>query len=176
MTASFERCAHFTLITGGARSGKSRQAQALATAHAPPWIYIATAQALDEEMTARIALHRDARGEGWETVEAPVALGHAVLNAPAAAPVVIDCLTLWLSNLMLGGEDVQAHMADLAEAIQAREAPTIAVTNEVGLGIVPESPLGRAFRDQAGLVNQYFAARAGTAILMVSGLPLTLTP
>jgi adenosylcobinamide kinase / adenosylcobinamide-phosphate guanylyltransferase len=167
---------HFTLIIGGARSGKSRQAQALAMASAPPWTYIATAEALDEDMRARIAAHRRGRGEGWRTVEAPLDLARALAQAPAGAPAVIDCLTLWLSNLMLAGRDLDAASAALGQAIEARQGPTIAVSNEVGLGIVPETALGRAFRDEAGLLNQYFAARAGTVLLMAAGLPLTVKP
>ena len=150
-----------TLVIGGARSGKSRHAESLARAAPAPWAMIATAEALDEEMRERIALHQTTRGKGWMVME---------------APVVIDCLTLWLSNLMLGGHDLDLAVISLDTALRGRTAPTILVANEVGLGIVPETPLGRAFRDRAGALNQRLAARAGRVVLMVAGLPMTAKP
>jgi adenosyl cobinamide kinase/adenosyl cobinamide phosphate guanylyltransferase len=161
-----------TLVIGGARSGKSRHAEALVRATPAPWVMIATAEALDDEMRERIAMHRAARGMSWITIEAPVDLAAAVAQAPAEAPVAIDCLTLWLSNLMLGGHDIDLAVAGFEAALRARAAPTILVANEVGLGIVPETPLGRAFRDRAGALNQRLAARAGHVVLMVAGLPM----
>jgi len=169
--AGWER---FTLVLGGARSGKSRYAQTLAMASPPPWIFIATAEALDGEMRMRIEAHRRMRGEGWLTTEAPVDLAGAVSEAPESVPLLIDCLTLWLSNLMLGGHDVEGAIAGFEHALLARDAATIAVANEVGLGIVPETPLGRAFRDRAGSLNQRLAAKAGNVVLMVAGLPMTV--
>lgn len=163
-----------TLVLGGARSGKSRHAQILAMASPPPWVMVATAEARDDEMRERIGEHRRARGEGWTTIEAPIDLGRAVIEAQADAPLVIDCLTLWLSNLMLGRHDIEAAVGALDEALKTRDGPTIAVGNEVGLGIVPETPLGRAFRDRAGTLNQHLAVNAQEVILMVAGLPVTV--
>lgn len=165
-----------TLVLGGARSGKSRYAQVLAMASPPPWIYIATAEPSDEEMAVRIAEHRAARGKDWSTIEAPVDLAGAVSNATANVPVVVDCLTLWLSNLMLGQLDVDAALSRFTKALEARKGPAILVSNEVGGGIVPETPLGRAFRDRAGLLNQHFALSAQHVVFMVAGLPMRLKP
>jgi adenosyl cobinamide kinase/adenosyl cobinamide phosphate guanylyltransferase len=161
-----------TLVIGGARSGKSRHAEALVRATPAPWVMIATAEALDEEMRERIALHKAARELSWITIEAPVDLAGAVDEAPPGAAMAIDCLTLWLSNLMLGGHDLDLAVAGLEASLRARTAPTVLVANEVGLGIVPETPLGRAFRDKAGVLNQRLAARAGHVVLMVAGLPM----
>ena len=136
-----------------------------------PWAYIATAEAWDEEMQARIATHRDRRGEGWRTLEAPVDLAGA-LAAAGEAPVLVDCLTLWLTNLMLGEHDVAAATGDFVQALAARTAPTVLVANEVGLGIVPDNALARAFRDEAGRLNQALAALAGQVVFMVAGLPM----
>lgn len=167
------RPSRVTLVLGGARSGKSRHAEALAAREAPPWIYVATAEALDAEMQARVAAHRARRARGWVTVEAPLAVAQA-LDAAGTAPVLVDCLTLWLSNLMLGGADEAAAWACLEAALARRRAPTILVANEVGLGIVPENALARRFRDAAGILNQRAAARADRVVLMAAGLPLTL--
>jgi adenosyl cobinamide kinase/adenosyl cobinamide phosphate guanylyltransferase len=162
-----------TLVLGGARSGKSRHAELLLTRHAPPWTYIATARDFDDEMHDRIAEHRARRGAGWQTIEAPADLPAALVQA-ARTPVLIDCLTLWLSNLMLDGHNVETATVALTDALRQRDAPTILVSNEVGLGIVPVTPLGRTFRDAAGHLNQRVAASAGGVILMVAGLPLTV--
>jgi adenosylcobinamide kinase / adenosylcobinamide-phosphate guanylyltransferase len=163
----------FTLVLGGARSGKSRYAESLIAALPPPWVYIATAQAGDEEMAERIKMHRRRRGAGWRTVEAPCDLG-AALAAGGSAPVLIDCLTLWLSNLMLAEVDVAAGIEHLEKTLAAAAGPVVAVANEVGQGIVPDNPLGRRFRDWQGLLNQRVAARADRVVLMVAGLPLPL--
>jgi adenosylcobinamide kinase / adenosylcobinamide-phosphate guanylyltransferase len=160
-----------TLVLGGARSGKSRHAEALLRALPPPWVYVAAAQALDEEMCRRIAAHRARRPSGWITVEAPVDVAGAIARH-AEAPVLVDCLTLWLSNLLLDGCDVDAAIADLAVALRQRRAPTVLVANEVGLGIVPDNALAREFRDRAGLLNQDLAARADQVLFMVAGLPM----
>ncbi len=162
-----------TLVLGGARSGKSRHAEALVTGHPPPWVYIATAQAFDDEMRARIADHRARRAAGWRTMEAPLDLARA-LGEAADAPVLVDCLTLWLTNLMLGEHDLPASIAALEAALSARTAPTVLVSNEVGLGIVPDNALARAFRDQAGLLNQRIAARADRVLFIAAGLPMRL--
>jgi adenosylcobinamide kinase / adenosylcobinamide-phosphate guanylyltransferase len=166
-----------TLVLGGARSGKSRYAEglvaALAPAWNPPWIYVATAEAGDEEMRTRIAGHRARRGSSWQTVEAPHELAEAVASAQPAA-VLVDCLTLWLSNLMLAAVNIEAEIARLEHVLDDADAPIVLVSNEVGSGIVPEHPLGRRFRDLQGLLNQRMAARADRVVLMVAGLPLAV--
>lgn len=161
-----------TLILGGARSGKSALAERLLQALPRPWTYIATAEALDEEMRQRIAEHRRRRAEGWVTVEAPLALPLALTETQGS--VLVDCLTLWLTNLILAERDVDAATLALEAALGARRAPTLLVANEVGLGIVPEHALGRVFRDAAGRLNQRLAARAERVLFMVAGLPLTV--
>lgn len=165
------------LILGGARSGKSRYAEGLIAALPPvwnpPWIYVATAEPGDEEMRARIAAHRARRGPSWQTVEAPQELAEAVILAQPA-PVLVDCLTLWLSNLMLIDADIEAETVRLERALEAATAPVVLVSNEVGSGIVPEHPLGRSFRDLQGALNQRIAARAERVVLMVAGLPLAV--
>ncbi|MDD2876623.1 MAG: bifunctional adenosylcobinamide kinase/adenosylcobinamide-phosphate guanylyltransferase [Acidiphilium sp.] len=164
---------NLTLILGGARSGKSLHAETLLTIHPAPWIYIATAQSFDDEMRERIAAHRARRDAGWRTVEAPVDLVGALANT-GTAPVLVDCLTLWLTNLLLVGADLAAESAALEHALLARAAPTILAASEVGLGIVPDNPLARRFRDAAGLLHQRIAARADRVVLMVAGLPLVV--
>ncbi|MBW4022790.1 MAG: bifunctional adenosylcobinamide kinase/adenosylcobinamide-phosphate guanylyltransferase [Proteobacteria bacterium] len=162
-----------TLILGGARSGKSRHGEALIAAHPPPWTYVATAEAWDDEMAARIALHRARRDTRWRTVESPRALA-ATLEAAGETPVLVDCLTLWLTNLILASEDVSAATEALLAVLAARRAPTVLVANEVGLGIVPEHRLGRDFRDAAGVLHQRIAARADRVLFMVAGLPMVV--
>ncbi len=124
-------------------------------------------------MRERIAEHKKRRGDGWQTIEAPVDLVGALAQA-ANAPVLVDCLTLWLTNLMLGEHDIQAAVSTFETALEKRTAPTILVSNEVGMGIVPETPLGRRFRDEAGWLNQRIAAKAGSVLFMVAGLPMTV--
>ena len=162
-----------TLVLGGARSGKSRHAEGLITALPPPWTYVATAEAGDEEMAARIKSHRERRGAQWRTIEAPRELAKA-LSACGDRPVLVDCLTLWLSNLMLAEANVEEEIAQLEETLAATKGPLVLVANEVGSGIVPSYPLGRRFRDMQGILNQRMAARAERVILMVAGLPLAL--
>jgi|ERR1700733_192213 len=165
--------AKITLVLGGARSGKSRYAESLITALPPPWSYIATAEPGDAEMTARIAAHRSLRSSQWRTIETPRDLA-AVLKSCRTVPALVDCLTLWLSNLMLGDADIDAEIAQLEDVLSAAEAPVVLVANEVGSGIVPDHPLGRRFRDLQGLLNQRMAARADRVVLVVAGLPLAL--
>ena len=160
------------LILGGARSGKSRRAEALVLAHAAPWTYIATAQAFDAEMAARIAEHQARRAEDWRTVNAPRMLPEAL--RAATGPILVDCLTLWLSNAMLAEADLAAETTALEAALQARGGPVVLVSNEVGAGIVPATSLGRRFRDAQGLLNQRMAALADHVELVVAGLPLRL--
>lgn len=162
-----------TLVLGGARSGKSALAERLVLAHGRPPVYIATSEAWDDEMRARIADHKAQRdGQGWRTIEAPIDLPGA-LAAAGDAPVLVDCLTLWLTNLMLGDHDIPAATATLLAALE-RPGPTVLVANEVGLGIVPDNALARRFRDAAGRLNQQVAARADTVVFTAAGLPLVL--
>ncbi|EIM77444.1 cobinamide kinase [Nitratireductor aquibiodomus RA22] len=168
------RSLHFVL--GGARSGKSRHAERLIEAAPAPWHYIATAQAFDDEMRERIAMHR-ARRKGavagaWQTHDAPLDLPGVLEELPARETVLVDCLTLWLSNLMLNDHDPKPAAERLLAAFAAREGTTILVSNEVGFGIVPETPLGRRFRDEAGILNQKVAATADNVTLVVAGLPM----
>jgi adenosylcobinamide kinase/adenosylcobinamide-phosphate guanylyltransferase len=162
------------LVLGGARSGKSRHAERLICEYPPPWTYIATAEALDDEMGERIAQHRARRDERWQTLEAPRALADAVRNAPADQPLLIDCLTLWLSNRLLGDADLDRDMSGLSEILALRTAATIVVANEVGLGIVPDNALARRFRDAAGKANQMLAAQADRVEFVAAGLALRL--
>jgi adenosylcobinamide kinase / adenosylcobinamide-phosphate guanylyltransferase len=161
-----------TLVLGGARSGKSRHAETLVTALAPPWFYIATGEPRDNEMAARIAEHRARRGSEWQTVEAPRDLAAALAGVPAGAAVMVDCLTLWLTNVMLAGADIDAEIARFEQALKERPGPVILVANEVGLGIVPENALARRFRDAAGRLNQHLAAAADRVVLLVAGIPM----
>jgi adenosylcobinamide kinase/adenosylcobinamide-phosphate guanylyltransferase len=161
-----------TFLLGGARSGKSAYAEKLVLALTAPWTYVATAQPHDDEMTERITLHRARRGEGWSTVDAPLDLAQALRAVPDGGPVIVDCLTLWLSNHMLAGHDVDAICAELENVLTAPRGPWFVVSNEVGLGIVPDSVLGRRFRDAQGRLNQRVASRADRVFLMVAGLPV----
>jgi len=163
-----------TLVLGGARSGKSRYAESLFSARPPPWIYLATAEAGDDEMTARIEAHRARRrGTQWRTIEAPRELV-AALTACKGSPALIDCLTLWLSNLLLADADIEPEIERLANTLTAAAIPIVLVANEVGSGIVPDHPLGRRFRDFQGILNQRVAALADCVVLMVAGLPLAV--
>ena len=166
------------LVLGGARSGKSAYAERLAeAAEAAERIYVATAEPGDEEMAARIARHRAERGGGWTTVEAPLALAEALeAEARPGRVTLVDCLTLWLSNLMLGGRDVEAEIRRLVAAIAALKGPAILVANEVGMGIVPNTKLGREFRDAQGRLNRDVAAACEAVVLLAAGLPTLMKP
>ena len=161
-----------TLVLGGARSGKSALAEALVTAHPGPWHYLATAEARDPEMADRIACHQTRRGAGWITREVPTDLVGALDGTAPRRPVLVDCLTLWLSNLMLADADLDAESERLAAALADPRGPWVVVANEVGLGIVPDNPLARRFRDAAGRRNPRVAALADAVVLTVAGLPL----
>jgi adenosylcobinamide kinase/adenosylcobinamide-phosphate guanylyltransferase len=161
-----------TFLTGGARSGKSRHAEELVVGLQAPWTYIATAEAYDAEMRERIAIHRSRRGEGWLTVDAPLDLVGALDAVEKGQAVLVDCLTLWLSNHMLADHDLEGECARLVETLAKPTGPWFVVSNEVGQGIVPENALARRFRDEAGRLNQRVAAVADTVLLMVAGLPL----
>ena len=161
-----------TLVLGGARSGKSRYAESAVMASRPPWIYVATAEPLDDEMAARIAKHRDHRGRDWQTVEAPRDLAGAISTAAASSAILVDCLTLWLSNLMLKERDIDAEVERLETAMTTRKTPLVLVSNEVGFGSVPENAQARRFRELQGRLNQRIAARADRVVLVVAGLPM----
>lgn len=167
-----------TLVLGGARSGKSayaqRQAEQAAAGTGRPPLMIATAEAFDDEMRERIDRHRAERGDAWRTLEAPLDLASAVQGLGADDVVVVDCLTLWLSNQMLGDHDVAAAIDDLAAAFAACPARLWVVSNEVGWSLVPDNALGRRFRDEAGRLNQRIAATADRACLIVAGMRLDL--
>lgn len=160
------------LITGGARSGKSDIAETMALSLAGRAVYIATAEARDAEMAARIAAHQARRGAAWRTLAEPLDLAGALSRSDGEGPRLVDCLTLWLSNLMLAGRDWEAAAGDLCTEIGRQASPVLLVTNEVGGGIVPDNPLARSFRDAAGLLNQRIAAAADEVWLAVCGLPL----
>lgn len=163
-----------TLILGGARSGKSAFAERLAGSAVNP-VYLATGQPLDDEMRDRIEQHRRRRGRHWTTLEEPLRLVGAIDDVAAPnRPVLVDCLTLWLSNLLLAGRDPQAETGPLLTLLAAPPGPVILVSNEVGLGVVPEHRLGREFRDHAGRLHQAIAEVAQRVYLLVAGLPLTL--
>ncbi|MDE1174046.1 MAG: bifunctional adenosylcobinamide kinase/adenosylcobinamide-phosphate guanylyltransferase [Parvibaculaceae bacterium] len=161
-----------TLVLGGARSGKSRFAEDMLAGEPAPWVYVATAQAFDSEMESRIGEHRARRGPDWRTLEAPLDLAGALRQAPGGAPVLVDCLTIWLTNLMLGEHDAEKAITAFEDALAARAAPVVLVSNEVGLGIVPDNELARRFRDEAGRLNQRMARQADRVVFMVSGLPM----
>jgi len=163
-----------TLVLGGARSGKSAYAEGLVMACPRPWLYLATAEVWDDGMAARIDLHRARRSDGWHTRDVPVALPEAI--AAARGPVLVDCLTLWLTNLILAEADVAASGERLAGACAEAVGPVVLVSNEVGLGIVPDNALARRFRDEAGRLHQRMAALADRVVLTVAGLPLTVKP
>lgn len=163
------------LVLGGARSGKSRYAQQRVEACVGRLAYIATAQALDAEMEDRIARHRADRDARWHTVEAPLALAAALARAGEShAAILVDCLTLWMSNLLLADRDVQHEGMALAETVAACPVPVALVANEVGLGIVPDNALARRFRDEAGWLNQRLAAMADEVVFVAAGLPMVL--
>ena len=163
------------LVLGGVRSGKSRHAEQVVTGFPPPFRYLATGQAFDAEMRERVAAHRGRRDGRWQTVEVPVRLADA-LDGSGDHPVLVDCLTLWLTNLLLEEHDVGGAVSDLMGALARRRAPTVLVGSEVGMGIVPENALARRFRDEAGLLHQQVAAVADRVVLVVAGLPLVLKP
>ncbi|HIM46093.1 MAG TPA: bifunctional adenosylcobinamide kinase/adenosylcobinamide-phosphate guanylyltransferase [Alphaproteobacteria bacterium] len=169
--------ARTTLVIGGARSGKSRYAEELLAAHSGSRTYIATAEAGDAEMAARIAEHKARRGTDWQTVEQPLDLVAALeAHCRPAGAVLVDCLTLWLSNLMAASRDIAAETTQLAQTLPRLEGRAVLVSNEVGLGVVPEHALGREFRDHAGRLNQAVAAAVDEAVFIAAGLPLRLKP
>ncbi len=163
-----------TLVIGGARSGKSAFAERLITTTDRPRRYIATAEAWDDEMRARIAQHQRDRGAAWTTVEAPLDLAAALGLAEADEAVLIDCATLWLTNHLLADHDLAAEAARLTHALVTCLAPVVIVSNETGWGIVPENALARRFRDEQGRLNQCLAAEADLVVTVIAGLPMVL--
>ncbi|HGG04170.1 MAG TPA: bifunctional adenosylcobinamide kinase/adenosylcobinamide-phosphate guanylyltransferase [Aliiroseovarius sp.] len=158
-----------TLILGGAASGKSGFAERLACEQSGARTYIATAEARDDEMAAKVARHQARRAEGWETIEAPGDLAGPLAQVPGGRVVLLDCATMWLAN-----HDGKGDVAGLIRAMNTCAAPVIVVSNEVGQGIVPDNALARRFRQAHGEMNQHLAAAAGLAVLVVAGLPLVL--
>jgi adenosylcobinamide kinase / adenosylcobinamide-phosphate guanylyltransferase len=176
-TSEAKAIARSLLVLGGARSGKSAYAQSLAEANGSERLYLATAAPGDEEMAARIARHQADRGQGWTTLEEPLDIAAALLtHAQPSRVVVVDCLTLWLSNLMLAGQDPGPAITALADAIGHLAGPVIFVTNEVGMGLVPDNKLGREFRDWQGRANREIGAACDAVIFVAAGLPLKLKP
>ncbi len=167
-----------TIVIGGAASGKSSMAERIVRhfvqhAAVPP-VYVATAQSCDDEMRRKVAAHRRSRGPDWTTLEAPLDVGEALTGAPPDAAVLIDCATLWLTNHLLAGHDLAAETDRLLAQLGAAPCPVVVVTNEVGMGIVPGDALSRRFREAQGRLNRMLAARAGTVVGAVAGLPLAL--
>ncbi len=165
-------------ITGGARSGKSRLAERLAEGYGAPLCYIATGEARDGEMAVRIDRHRQRRGSAWQTVEEPLLLVEAIRAADGRCrAILVDCITLWITNLLFQHDAVDPVLAEvrtLAELFPRLQTPLILVSNEVGMGIVPENALARSFRDLAGHTNQILAEAADEAFVTISGIPMKL--
>ena len=162
-----------TLVLGGARSGKSAYAEALFGD--TPALYLATGQALDGEMAERIDHHRRRRGDGWSTLEEPLDLAESLENVLRPdRPVLVDCLTMWLSNLMHAGRDLDRSLDRLCTVLAAPAGPVVLVSNEVGMGLVPDTALGRQFRDAQGRTNQKVAQIARRVVFVAAGLPLIL--
>ena len=164
------------LVTGGARSGKSRYAEQRTRELGSAPVYIATAEAFDAEMADRIAQHQQRRGPEWQTINAPLDLSQALREADGRGPCLVDCLTIWLNNLIFHERDIAAATQALISVIHKRMDPVILVTNEVGSGIVPENALARRFRDEAGRMNQTMAEAVDEVYVSISGIPLKLKP
>lgn len=169
---SFPSLPRVSLILGGARSGKSSYAEQLIVSAAGGGIYLATAQARDAEMTARIAEHRMRRGDKWRTIEAPRDIVGPLRRE--TGPILVDCLTLWVSNLMEADADLEHECNALGTCLAEAKGPVVLVSNEVGLGIVPDNALARRFRDAAGKLNQRMAERADQVVFVAAGLPMRL--
>jgi adenosylcobinamide kinase / adenosylcobinamide-phosphate guanylyltransferase len=163
-----------TLVIGGARSGKSTFAEGLIRASRCPRRYIATAEAWDDEMRARIARHQCDRGGDWVTVEAPLDLTAALADARVDEAVLVDCATLWLTNHLLADSDLSSQTDALIKALTTCLAPVVIVSNETGWGIVPDNALARRFRDEQGRLNQRLAAEAALVVTVIAGLPMVL--
>jgi adenosylcobinamide kinase/adenosylcobinamide-phosphate guanylyltransferase len=164
------------LITGGARSGKSSFAEQRVREFGAPLVYIATAEAFDNEMKDRVALHQARRGPDWQTFHAPLNLSQALREADGKGPCLVDCLTIWLNNMIFAEQETVTAADHLVTAIVARSDPVVLVTNEVGSGIVPENALARRFRDEAGRMNQIIAAAVDEVYVSISGIPVRIKP
>ena len=161
-----------TLVLGGARSGKSRYAESLGRGDK---YYIATAEVFDNEMRARIVVHKQQRGENWQTIEEPLNMVEALQKLDAKGRfILVDCVTFWISNLMHAKRDVKAEVASLCAALKSVKAKVVVVSNEVGQGIVPDNALARAFRDEQGFANQRLAEACSEAVFVIAGLPMVL--
>ena len=170
-----EPCPGVKLVLGGARSGKSRFAESLVLEQRARCIYVATAEPVDDEMARRVQAHRARRGRAWRTVEAPVELAQAVeRESTPRACLLVDCLTVWLGNLMHHGRDVDPAVSALLQSLALAPGPVVLVANEVGLGIVPDNAMARAFRDHAGRLNQSVARVAGSVHFVAAGIPMAL--
>ncbi|TCL08600.1 adenosylcobinamide kinase /adenosylcobinamide-phosphate guanylyltransferase [Shimia isoporae] len=163
-----------SLILGGASSGKSAFAESLVVATKAPRVYLATSQAFDDEMRAKIAAHLDQRGPDWRTIESPLDTAHALSQVAESEVVLLDCATMWLSNHLLAESDIAAEQERLLTALSNCNGRIVVVTNEVGLDVVPDNKLARQFRDAQGKLNQAIAAQADLAVLVVAGLPMLL--
>lgn len=164
-----------TLILGGARSGKSALAERLITAYGGAPVYVATATAGDAEMAARIQAHQSRRGATWRTVEEPLDLAGVIAReSTPQSPLLVDCLTLWITNMLIDNIDIEHETARLIAALGERRGPIVLVSNEVGQGIVPDNALARRFRDEAGRLHQRVAAAADRVLFVVAGLAQTL--
>jgi len=167
-----------SLVLGGARSGKSTTAEAWVEAEATRLnttaIYLATGQTWDKEMEERVAIHKERRGAIWQTTEEPLAVATLLPTLPADKPILLDCLTLWLTNHLLADHDLDAATSELVSALSLAPGPIVCVSNEVGLGIVPENALTRKFRDAQGRLNQAVAAAANRVVFVAAGLPMVL--
>ena len=163
-----------TFVLGGAASGKSLYAESLVTDTGAPRVYIATGEAWDDEMRAKIAAHVDQRGPGWRTLEAPLDVAPALASVAEDEVALLDCATMWMSNHLLAENDLEAETARLLDALAACKGKVVVVSNEVGMGIVPENALARRFRDVQGRLNKRLAAAADTVLFVAAGLPLTM--
>lgn len=165
---------NLTFMLGGASSGKSACAEEIVNSAGRPKVYIATAQAFDDEMRQKIAAHIAQRGDGWTTVEAPFDPAAVLRTQDSAHVVLLDCVTLWLTNVLLAGRDVAAEGDALLAALRACPCPVVVVSNEVGMGIVPDNALSRQFRAAQGRINRQLAAQADCVVTVMAGLPLVL--
>lgn len=163
-----------TLVLGGAASGKSAFAEHLILQNTAHPLYVATAQIFDTEMAQKVADHRDQRGDAWTTIEEPLDMPQALSTAKTDQPVLIDCATLWLSNVILGAHDIDAYSDALLQAITGCKGPVVIVSNEVGQGIVPDNALSRRFRNAQGRLNQRIAVQADLVVAVMAGLPIAL--
>ncbi|HPG89521.1 MAG TPA: bifunctional adenosylcobinamide kinase/adenosylcobinamide-phosphate guanylyltransferase [Hyphomicrobium sp.] len=164
------------LVTGGTRSGKSVRAETIALSHSGPPVYIATAEFIDSAMHARIDIHRNRRGDAWDVREAPLDLTQALRETDGRGARLVDCLTIWLSNMMHHGRDWPHAIDELCTELRQQKSPVILVSSEVGLGILPDNALARDFCDAAGTLNQKIAGIADVVEFVVAGLPLKLKP